>query len=482
MMLLSMATAGALSFAISVFVARWLGKDEFGVYSIVISVQAVVFLLASFSMGTAIAKHVSEYRSRDEAKAMSFAKSGLVFVLILAAGVGVVYALLAHVIGSTLYDEPTMVDIIPYSALVVFSLSLFTTSLGVVQGCQRFGLMVVMQVSSPLLSLVAILVLLPAMGVQGVFIGFFSAQVLVSVVCLAALNRTGFRFLSAGLDLGRESHVVSKLGSFALPAVLGSVMVTPVFWLGNTELTLSTGFEAMGLFAVAFVFFQSLMVIPNAIAVPMMPRVSELSVEKKEEIERLVRKMMRTLSIGLFPLLFAGALLSEFLVETLYGASYSAASEAVYLMVATVYFYSLGSVIGTIIVGLGKMWLGFALNILWAVMFLVAVVLAVPMEGVNGLAISYAASYGLFLIPVLWASQTRLKIKVTGMYIPCLSAIVLLVVGFVVQSEDVSYSLLAKAILFIAGALYFYAIGRDVFDSMYARLRNALHGSAAHKT
>jgi len=473
-MLISMSVAGALSIAISIMIARWLGVADFGMYSVVISVQGVVSLLASFSVGTAIAKYVSEYRSRDEEQALRFAKSGFVLVLVLAFLVGLVYASLGALIGKGLYKESAMVGIIPFSALVVFSSSVFATSLGVVQGCQRFRLMAGMQISSPLLSLTMILALLPPMGIKGIFVGFFVSQLVILSVALAILNRSGFRFVSARLELGRDSLAVSKMYSFALPAVLGGLMVVPVVWIANTELTLSTGLQAMGYFAVAYVIYQALILIPNAISIPMMPRVSQLTFGSHEDIQKLVAKVMRTLSIALFPLLFAAALFSEFIVETLYGSRFLASAEVVYLMVTTAYFYSLGAVVGTMITGTGRMWLGLGLNTLWAAMFLVFVFVGVPILGTNGLAISYAASYGIFLVSVLVASERMLHVRITGMYHAGASSAILFFVGFLLQRQAISFGFIARIALFAGGTAYFYLIGRDVFEALYLRVRGIL--------
>lgn len=481
-MLLSMTTAGALFIAISIMIARWLGVSDFGMYSVLISAQGVVTLLASFGVGTAIAKYVAEYRSRDEEEALRFAKSGFVLAVILAALVSIAYASLSSFIGNGLYNETAMVGIVPFSALVVFSSSVLNTSIGVVQGCQRFRLLAGMQILLPLLSLAMILALLPLAGIKGIFVGFFASQLVVSSLVLAILNRSGFKFASARLELDRKSPAISKMYSFALPAVLGSLMVVPVVWIANTELTLSTGFQAMGYFAVAYVVYQALIVIPNAISIPMMPRVSQLAAGGHEDIQKLVAKVMRTLSIALFPLLFGVALFSGFIVETLYGASFSASAEAVYLMVTTAYFYSLGAIVGIMITGTGKMWLGLGLNALWATLFLVLAFVGVPILGTNGLAVSYAASYGIFLISVFVASERLLHVKITGMYLAGASSAILFLIGFLLQGQATSYGFFAKLALFVAGIAYFYRIGRDVFEAMYLRARGVLSGPDSSST
>lgn len=468
-MFLSMSLAGGSAILISIIVARWLGASDFGVYSILISVQGVALLLASFSVGAATAKYIAEYRVRDEEQALRFAKSGIVIVLMLSSLVAVVYVALSGVIGRGLYNEPTMVRIIPFSALMVISSSTFSVSLGIIQGCQRFRLMAVAQVASPLSSLALISVLLPLMGIRGIFLGFFLSQMTVAAVALIILNRREFKFFPARLELHRKSATVSMLFSFALPAVLGGLMVTPVVWIANTELTLRAGFEAMGFFAVAYVLYQSLTLIPNAISIPMMPRISQLTVMGHEDIQKLVAKVLRTLSIALFPLLFAVALFSAPIVETLYGARFSASSQTVYLMVAATYFFSLGTVVGTMITGIGRMWLGLALNAFWAAVFLILVFVGVPILGTNGLALSYAVAYGIFLISLLVASERLLHVKITGMYLAGASAAILFFAGFFLQREATSFGFFASLVLFAGGTVYFYLIGRDVFESMYLR-------------
>lgn len=99
--------------------ARWLGASDFGMYSIVTSVQVVALLLGLFSVGPATAKYVAEHRVRDEERALRFAKSGLVVVLMLASLIGVVHIALSDVIGRGLYKEPALAHIIPLSALVI---------------------------------------------------------------------------------------------------------------------------------------------------------------------------------------------------------------------------------------------------------------------------------------------------------------------------------------------------------------------------
>jgi len=472
---LSMSLAAGLALVISVFVARWLDASDFGMYSVLISLQGVVSLLASFSVGTAVAKYVAEFRVRDEEQALRFAKSGLVIVLMLSSFVAIVYVVLSNVIGRGLYKEPAMVHIIPFSALMVISTCLCGLSLGIVQGCQKFRLMAIAQVAYPLFSLVLIILLLPLMGIRGIFIGYFLSTLTVSAIMLTVLNRREFRFFSARLELHRKSVTVPMLFSFALPAVLSSLMVTPVVWVANTELTLDAGLKAMGYFAVAYAVYSALVLIPSSISTPMMPRVSQLTVGNHDDIERLVTKVLRTLSIALFPLMFAIALFAEFVVEFTYGSKYSASAKAVYLMVTASYFYSLSAVVSSMITGMGRMWLGLGLNMFWAAVFLTLVFAGVPALGTNGLALSYAAAYGVFLVLTVLVSKRVLHVSVKGMYLAGASAAFFFLSGLFTEGMSTVGGLAVKFGLLLVGIAYFCLIGRDVVKSLYLRAMGILH-------
>jgi len=466
---LSMSVAACLALLISVFVARWLGASDFGMYSILISVQGVVGLLASFSLGTAVAKYVAEYRVRDEEQALRFAKSGLIVVVMLSSLVAAIYVALSKVIGIGLYNEPAMVHIIPFSALMIISSSTYSLSLGIVQGCQKFRLMAIAQVAYPVFSLVLISLLLPAMGLRGIFMGYFLSMLTVSAVVLTALNRREFRFFPARLELHRKSATVSMLFSFAFPAVLGNLMAMPVVWIANTELTLSTGLEAMGYFAVAYAVYSALILIPSAISTPLMPKVSQLTVSNHDDIERLVMKVLRTISIALFPLLFGIALFSEFIVEIMYGSRFSPSAKAVYLMVTASYFYSLWAAVSAMIFGMGRMWLALGLNVFWAAVFLILVFASVPALGANGLGLCYAAAYGAFLVFTIIITVRVLHVRVKGMYLAGASAAFFFLAGFFTEGISTVGGLALKLGLLLAGIAYFCLIGRDVVRSLYLR-------------
>ncbi len=461
-MLVSMSTAGAVSLLISIAIARMLGVKDFGIYSILVSVQGVITSFAVFGIGTAVAKFVAEARVRDMEQALRFAKAGLFLVVIFGTVTSVAYVALSGLIGDGLYHEHALVSLIPYSALVVITSAILAALMGIVQGCQNFKLLAKIQVLTPVLNLLMIALLLSTVGMKGIFLGYSLSQTIIAAIIILALNRGEFIFYPVTLEFGR-TKVVPRIMGFALPAFLAGIIVVPVYWIGSTRLTLDAGFDAMGYFATAYVIFQSLTLIPNALVIPMIPKVSELTVRDHGSIERLVSRTVRIFSIVLFPPIFGLALFAHFVVDILYGPSYSSSTDTLFFMMFASYFYALSAFVGALIAGTGRMWLGLAINVCWGVVFLLIAIVFVPSLGARGLAFAFLGSYGIYLVASFVVSEKALRVNLKSAYVSAISSASFFVIGYLLLLWVGPSELAARIGLYGLSVAYFFLIGRDAF-------------------
>lgn len=469
LMTVSLAISGALIFATSIIIARSVGVHEFGFYAITVSLQNIAILFSSFGLGVAITKFVAEYIVRGFKLALKFARAGLQLVFLFASVTAVVYFALADLIGNGLYHEPEVADLIPFSVLVAFSCALHVFTSGLAQGNQRLRLVSVIQVTSPVISLSVIVALLPVLGVKAAFIGLFVAYVTVSTMAVLRLSRTGFP-LFGRVETEADVPYHRMLLSFAVPSVMAGLMITPVFWVGNTVLTLEAGFLAMGYFGVAMVFFQGLNMMSAAASIPLVPRVSEMSVHSRDRIGPLVSKSIRAASFVLFPLFFAGALFSREVIGLLYGPDYYGSSDAAYLMVAASFYYVLATPVSSSIAGLGRMWVGLGLNTIWAGVFIALALLLSPTYGPAGLGVSFAVSYGIHVGTSVVAANTVLRIKVKGVAAAIAPSAVLLASGYYVVTELGDGQLLPRVASLALGSALMLFLGRAEARMVYDRL------------
>jgi stage V sporulation protein B len=446
----SQATGGVVSLLMSIAVARYLGPERFGLYGLLISIQGVVGIFAGFGLSQAIAKYVAQSLPEGGDASKHYVEYGLLLFMLFSAISCLSYIVLSGLIGNDLYHEHALVGLIPYSAMVVLSSAMYSVTFGIVQGCREIKTLSFMQITVPVISLVLIISLISHFEIRGVLLSAFLSQMTVSIAVLLWLRRYVIAF-TISPTASRDTRYLKDLWSFAVPAVLAIVVVIPVFWLGNTELTLTEGLNAMGYFSVAMVIYATLAVVPNALVIPLVPSFSELAQRDRSRVDAFVQKALHSVSVIFFPLFLGIALFSSNIIGLFYGNSYLAASDAAYLMVTASYFFTLVAVVGALIAGLGRMWVGFALNAIWGLAFVVFSFIVVPIYGVVGLGATFAVSYCLHVIVSYIVAEKTLGINVRSALPRFAVTSAFFAVGFVMASGTMASGLLPRLTLFVLG-------------------------------
>jgi len=124
------------------------------------------------------------------------------------------------------------------------------------------------------------------------------------------------------------------------------------------------------------------------------------------------------------------------------------------LIAITSYFSALATVAGSLIIGMGRMWIGLGANIIWASSFLILVFWAVPIFDSMGLALTYTTSYGIYLVSILIISKMILKIDFEGVYLPVLFSLLFFALGFLELIGKISlFGDLGKVMLLCLGTV-----------------------------
>jgi len=472
-MFLAIVGTGGLGILISITIARLVGVGDFGIYSILVSIQGVFVLAATFGLSSAAGKFVAEYRKRDPALVGRYAKTALVLGVLSSSISLVIYVALSHFIGVDLYGEHAIVDLIPFSALVMVALAFHSFAVGLMQGFQRMKMLAFFQVGVPIVNIAIVVPLVAFFGLQGAFISAFIAQISTLVAGFYMIHSRLVPFSRGEVHILKD-EVAKKLLNFALPGVIAGFLVAPVYWIGNTELVLTSGFDAMGLMAVALVFFNALSLIPQAIVIPLMPRVSELSVTTPEQVGMMVSKALRYVALFAFPLSLGIALYDEQIVTFFYGASYAHTSDAMYLLVAAAYFTQTASIIGGMITGLGRMWLALGMSLAWALSFIGLTFLFVPAYGPLGLGASYAVSYAFLMIVDFAVVRGVLKQDIASAIPSVLVPAVFFVGGFLVFVLTPDLRLIVASIILVMGIIASLFVSRKDLNQIIGHIRSML--------
>jgi len=469
LLLVSLVISGIFTLLVSVTIARFLGPSEYGVYALIFSIQTIVGIFAFFNLGPAMAKYIAESSAYGDPRQMWISKIGLSIIAVASVASAVIYVLLSYPLGFWLYGDLAITSLIPFSALVVISAAFQGAVFGIVQGMKRLRYMMWMQISVPAINLGFIIALIPELGIAGAFIASSAAQAIVAISMLIGLSRKGFRVLTP-VPPEFRSDILRKLVNFSLPYTLSSVIVTPMYWLGNTELEFIAGFAAIGLFAVANTMHNMFLVLPYSVLQLLFPKISELSVRSMELVRSTVVNIVHSATILFFPIFLAAALFSRNIIDILYGSSYEGASEIAYTMVALSFFISISGLIGSALLGLGRMWLSLRLDIVFFISFVLTLFLTVPNLGLFGLGLTFSCAWALRLMALIYITKRHLGISLIREYkIFLVSALIFIVDAYFMFTYPEMGWILSLLLLLI-GISIMALLGRKVYASFMHRV------------
>jgi len=411
---------------VGVLLARWLGREGLGIYALLMS-MCVLAAVPQPAVGLAIAKLVGEAEGAGQDERLGrLVGAGLSVgfgALLMAAAL---YAGLRGPLSSGVYHEPLLRDLIPLGALYVVSFG-FMELLGTVfQGLKAFRLLNTLTLLSALVSPLAVITLVPSLGVRGAVLAPCLVSLLTAGGYVLALRAISWR---RGIALCKWPDAASLrlLAGYSVPALLSGLVGPIAFWMANTLLVRSHGFDPLGLFNVANGLAGNLPFLAAAIGVPLVPMISGASSGTAEEMAGLASRGLRAVVLSTLPFALLLALYARPVLGFLYGEHFEPAAPLLILMSVANLLIGVGSVLGSILIGGGAIWQALLINIVWMGGFLALSGYAVPRLGATGLALAFVLAYAAHMLILLICCRSRLGIIFEGL--PVLGALVAVALG-----------------------------------------------------
>ncbi len=379
-----------------IFVARFLGQHGFGELGIVTSTVQTIGVFAGLGLGLTATKHVAEWRARQPERAGKIIGLCTETAIIAAGASCVLFYVLAPAVSSTILKAPSLSGVLRLGCGLLFFSTLFGIQAGTLTGLEAFKTLTFVNV-------VRGLIYVPA-SIFGAWAFSLSGAVGGMVI------GTGMGWLASELAVYRECRLAGvtitwrgawaeqrALWDFSVPALLLSIIVFPVGWVGNAMLVRQpNGYDEMGIFNAANQWRLALVFIPTIINQALLPILSDLhGSENSPQFRRLLRVSLLLVlvisSIAAIPvLLFSRHIMGAF------GTAFIKGQSALLLLIFAAILSNLVGPLGSALLSTGKVWAGFALNLIWGCVFLFAASQLVG-KGAIGLGWAYAISYSIHL-------------------------------------------------------------------------------------
>lgn len=354
-----------------VLVARMLGKTGYGELGIIQSTVGMFGVFAGFGMGLTATKYVAEYRQSDPDRAGRIIGLSGLFTMTSGGLIALGVFFFAPWLAEHTINAPHLANILRIGTVMLFVSALNGAQIGALSGFEAFKTIAYVNLFVGIISFPILL--------AGVYFGG-----LIGAVWAMIINY-GVNWLFNHLALRKEAHryrvpftfkhcirEMPVLWRFSLPAVLGSIIVSPVNWVcGALLVNQPEGYGEMGIFNAAIQWQTAILFIPGMLCQVALPLLTNLNAESEDQRYRKVLILNIILNTGIALAIVLPIILFAYFIMTAYGSDFENGTSVLRVLAFTTVFMAANNIVGQAITSKGKMWIGFLFNVLWATVLLV---------------------------------------------------------------------------------------------------------------
>ncbi len=384
----------ALLLVASIVIARILGRDVYGEFGIIRSTVEMFLIFAGFSLGMTAVKYVAEYKEVDPDRTGRIIAFSILFAGVTGLLVMIGILIFAPLIASNSINAPHLAGELRIGAVILFINALNGALIGALTGFEAFKAIAKVNLQAGLISFPLFIGGVYYFGLQGA-VWALAASMAVNLL----LNHLALRDKTAQYSIPFSFKGCLKekgiLWSFSIPATLSGIMVSPVLWICNALLVNQPdGYGQMGIFNAVNQWRAAILFVPGMISQIVLPMLTNLNSSKDVHIYWKFFKyniVINSVVALLVALPISG--LSKVIMRT-YGAGFEDGKWVLILITFSTVLIAVNNVIGQLIASKGKMWIGFFLNSLWAIVFLILSFSLISRGlGAVGLALAHLGAY-----------------------------------------------------------------------------------------
>ncbi|MDW5562889.1 MAG: flippase [Methanomassiliicoccus sp.] len=399
------------TFILSIYLARYLGTENYGAYTLAFSLTSLVFLIADFNLNFQMVVNVAPNKGQ--------APQYLANTLFLRAVLGIV-ALVVTLAIVMVEEQPTAVS---YAIMIIALATAFNwlnqSFNAMYTSFERMHLTLLTSSIERIFTVtVAIVMVVVGFGLDTVAMvvlaGSLLQFVLGYVVCSRLVVRPARRpIIGQAVRQLREAVPYSVMNVFivSLYSVNAVLVQLIILWMGGTH---SAAYTATGMFNVSFNMVTALIAIPNVLITSLLPVVSRMyknSVDATQLMQQKVMKFMFTLGL---PIAVGGVILADQIVLLFYGPAYAQSATVFRILIPAVAISFFDSGMGSVLASAKRVHLITVANGVGALFNLAFCFAFIPFFYQDGAALAFTLAYLVLVSLTFYFLRTRVfRINVT---------------------------------------------------------------------
>lgn len=399
----------AIRFAFGIVIARLLGAELLGLYSLGMTFPEVAGTIALLGLGAGMARFIPiALNQKDEPRLWGIIQAGVAIPGLMGLALALGIFLSADLISNRLYGQPALAPVLRLASWAIPLFALIAILEAITQGFKRMEYKVYSEdITLNVLKLVLTWVLVGAgLGVMGAVIAY--------VVALAATVILLFVFVNHLFPLKRSWRSAKRspgeLFHFTLPIYLSQLVNQFSGSIGTLVLGFFGTVSGVGIFttalrvsAIGTLFHSSLMRIAT-------PLISDLHSQGKiDQLERMYQAMTKWGMVFNLPVFLTTAIFAQPLLA-LFGQDFVAGDAGLIILAFAALFNASTGVCGTIVTMTGHSKISLANSVLSLVVSLGLDLLLIPHWGLLGAAA--ASAFAVIVLNILRLIQVYVLLHI----------------------------------------------------------------------
>jgi stage V sporulation protein B len=332
----------------SIFIARLLGSDLYGLYAIALTAPSLMGIFRDWGINSAMIRCAAQYRAEgriDEIR--SIFVSGLIFEIAIGLTLSILSLIFSGFIAVNVFHRPEIASLIQLASFGILASGIISIATAAFTGMERLELNSMMLISQSVIkTLLVIGLVVLGLGTSGAVVGYtigFSFAGIVGMLLMWTIYRHLPKPATAKLEI--RAYISSML-KYGVPLSAAGIITgfLTQFYAFLLPIYYATSNSVIGNYSIAVNFVVLIGFAAVPITTMLFPAFSKLDAQKdKETIRNVFQFSVKYASLLVVPVAALVACLAEPAVSTLFGTTYNAAPLFLALLALSYVYTAFGN-------------------------------------------------------------------------------------------------------------------------------------------
>jgi len=389
----------------SIIIARLLGPEDYGLYSLSLVVPLILAGLIDLGVSSALTRFSAKLKAEDKPQlAAGMLKSGLFFKLTLGIAMFAICFTFSDTFAIYILNRPEMGFLVKLASSLILFQAIYSTLSSVFIGLDKMqGSALIMNTQSIAKTTLSPLLVVLGFSVVGALMGHVASYIIAGLVGSLLFSQYYKRLGKASNN--SFSGNLKAMISYGFPLYLSALLGLILSQYQTLILAFFTSNVEIGNFIIATNLSSMITVLIFPLSA-LFPAFSKLN-PSSNELNKVFKLSVKYTSLFIIPATLIIAILSKDIVYTLYGYSYNLAPPFLSLYILTFLYAGAGSIVlGYLFSGIGETRVAFKTNLINLLVFIPLAPILTMLYGVSGLIITFLTSS---LLSLTYGLQVAIK-------------------------------------------------------------------------